>query len=258
MAHDGIGPGLPGSVLLGGRAGFVGVNPFPIIGARIHPPLLRADTLTRDRLNAWLDEAATGRVALVVAEAGFGKTTLLGDWARNSQRLTAWYRLDPDDRDWLTFCRHLVASGRELDPEFAPDTLRPAPAPWARRSDPSRHRGQPRARIRRVRREPAAGTDADLRRLPRGRRQRRGRPDRPRADRPHRPGLQHRDRGPIDAPAAARQAACPRRRLAASAARPCASTSPRRIACSATPTACRSTPTSWTSSSSAPKAGRRS
>ena len=109
-------------MLLGGRAGFVGVNPFPIIGARIHPPLLRADTLTRDRLNAWLDEAATGRVALVVAEAGFGKTTLLGDWARNSERLTAWYRLDPDDRDWLTFCRHLVASGRELDPEFAPDT----------------------------------------------------------------------------------------------------------------------------------------
>ena len=45
-AHDGIGPGLPGSVLLGGRAGFAGVNPFPIIGARIHPPLLRADTLT--------------------------------------------------------------------------------------------------------------------------------------------------------------------------------------------------------------------
>ena len=134
-AHDGIGPGLPGSVLLGGRAGFAGVNPFPIIGARIHPPLLRADTLSRDRLNAWLDEAATGRVALVVAEAGFGKTTLLGDWARNSQRLTAWYRLDPDDRDWLTFCRHLVASGRELDPEFAPDTYALLLRARARRSD---------------------------------------------------------------------------------------------------------------------------
>ena len=109
-------------MLLGSRAGILGMNPFPIVGARIHPPLLRADTLTRERLNAWLDEAATGRVALIVAEAGFGKTTLLGDWARNSSRLTAWYRLDPDDRDWLTFFRHLVASGRELDPEFAPET----------------------------------------------------------------------------------------------------------------------------------------
>ena len=38
---------------------------------------MRADTLSRERLNGWLDQAATGRVALVVAEAGFGKTTLL-------------------------------------------------------------------------------------------------------------------------------------------------------------------------------------
>ena len=109
-------------MLLGGRAGLLGMNPFPIVGARIHPPLMRADTLSRERLNGWLDQAATGRVALVVAEAGFGKTTLLGDWARGSSRLTAWYRLDPDDRDWLTLFRHLVAGGRELDPDFAPET----------------------------------------------------------------------------------------------------------------------------------------
>jgi ATP/maltotriose-dependent transcriptional regulator MalT/DNA-binding SARP family transcriptional activator len=120
-ARVGVGPGIPGATLLGGRGGLLGMNPFPIVGARIHPPLLRADTLSRPRLNDWLDEAATGRVALIVAEAGFGKTTFLGDWARHSSRLTAWYRLDPDDRDWLTFSRHLVASGRELDPEFAPD-----------------------------------------------------------------------------------------------------------------------------------------
>ncbi len=121
-ARVGVGPGIPGGILLGGRADILDMNPFPIVGARIHPPLLRADTLSRERLNAWLDTAATGRVALVVAEAGFGKTTLLGDWARNSSRRTAWYRLDPDDRDWLTFCRHLVASGRELDPDFASET----------------------------------------------------------------------------------------------------------------------------------------
>jgi DNA-binding SARP family transcriptional activator len=96
--------------------------PFPIVGARIHPPLLRADTLSRERLNGWLDRAASGRLALIVAEAGFGKTTLLADWARQSRRLTAWYRLEPDDRDWLTFTRHLAASGRELDPGFAPET----------------------------------------------------------------------------------------------------------------------------------------
>jgi DNA-binding SARP family transcriptional activator len=109
-------------MLLVGRTGLPGMNTFPIVGARIHPPLLRSDVLSRERLNTWLEQAVAGRLALIVAEAGFGKTTLLADWASRTRRLTAWYRLEPDDRDWLTFARHLVASGRELDPQFAPET----------------------------------------------------------------------------------------------------------------------------------------
>ncbi len=105
------------------RAGLMSAYPFPITGAKIHPPLLRADTLSRPRLNDWLDRAATGRVVLIIAEAGFGKTTLLADWASKSSRRTAWYRLEPDDRDWLVFLRHLVAAGREIDPDFGSDTL---------------------------------------------------------------------------------------------------------------------------------------
>jgi DNA-binding SARP family transcriptional activator len=118
----GVGPGVPGPMLLSGRVGMASLSAFPIAGVRIHPPLLRPDTLSRERLNNWLDQAATGRLALIVAEAGFGKTTLLADWARHSSRATAWYRLESDDRDWLTFTRHLVASGRELDPDFAAAT----------------------------------------------------------------------------------------------------------------------------------------
>src|SRR5215218_2440010 len=105
------------------RAGLMSSYPFPITGAKVHPPLLRADILSRPRLNDWLDRAATGRVVLVIAEAGFGKTTLLADWASRSPRRTAWYRLEPDDRDWLVFLRHLVAAGREVDPDFGTETL---------------------------------------------------------------------------------------------------------------------------------------
>ena len=121
-----VGPGVPlvpGPTLFAIRGGFVGVNPLPIQGAKVHRPPLRDDVLSRERLNGWLDRAVTGRLALIVAEAGFGKTTLLADWSRHTQRLTAWYRLEPDDRDWLTFIRHLVGSGRELEPEFAPETF---------------------------------------------------------------------------------------------------------------------------------------
>jgi ATP/maltotriose-dependent transcriptional regulator MalT/DNA-binding SARP family transcriptional activator len=117
-----VGPGTLAPMLPGGRSSLFGMNPLPVQGAKIHRPLLRADVLSRDRLNSWLDAAAAARLVLIVAEAGFGKTTLLADWSRQTRRLTAWYRLESDDRDWLTFVRHLVASGRELDPEFAPQT----------------------------------------------------------------------------------------------------------------------------------------
>ena len=108
-------------MLLGG--GFT-MNPLPVQPAKIHRPPRRNDTLSRERLNTWLDKAAAARLGLIVAEAGFGKTTLLADWAGLTRRHTAWYRLEPDDRDWLTFIRHLVAGRRELDPDFAPDTFR--------------------------------------------------------------------------------------------------------------------------------------
>ncbi|MHB8891921.1 MAG: BTAD domain-containing putative transcriptional regulator [Candidatus Limnocylindrales bacterium] len=109
-------------MLLGGPLGRMGMNPLPIQPAKVHPPLLRHDILSRERLNGWLEAAVGGRVALVIAEAGFGKTTLLADWARQTRRATAWYRLEPDDRDWLAFIRHLVAGGREIDPGFGPKT----------------------------------------------------------------------------------------------------------------------------------------
>ncbi len=118
-----VGPGLAASVLLGGTTGGFPMNPLPVQPVKIHCPPPRDDTLSRERLNSWLDRAAAGRLGLIVAEAGFGKTTLLADWAVQTTRMTAWYRLEADDRDWLTFIRHLVASGREIDPGFAPQTL---------------------------------------------------------------------------------------------------------------------------------------
>jgi DNA-binding SARP family transcriptional activator len=118
-----VGPGLASPALRAGMGGYR-LNPLEIQPAKIHCPPPREDWLSRERLNSWLDRAASGRLGLIVAEAGFGKTTLLADWAMHTRRATAWYRLEPDDRDWLTFIRHLVAGGRELDREFAPATYR--------------------------------------------------------------------------------------------------------------------------------------
>src|SRR5687767_13784297 len=98
------------------------VNGFPIQLAKVQRPALRDETLERPRLLDWLHTKVHGRVVLVLADAGYGKTTLLADFSRRSRMRTLWYRLDDDDRDWVSFLHHLVAAGREHDATFAPET----------------------------------------------------------------------------------------------------------------------------------------
>ena len=104
----------------------------PIVRSKIQPPALRPTTLSRQRLLDQLQEAVTCRVTLLVAEAGYGKTTLLADFAEHSGLRTLWYRLDPSDADKVTWVNHLVASCREYDAGFGATTLslmpRTAPA----------------------------------------------------------------------------------------------------------------------------------
>jgi LuxR family maltose regulon positive regulatory protein len=98
------------------------LNRYPIQLAKVQPPPLRDETLARDRLLDWLAAKIHDRVVLVLADAGYGKTTLLADFSRRTRLRTLWYRLEEDDRDWIAFLNHLVAAGREHDPSFAPTT----------------------------------------------------------------------------------------------------------------------------------------
>ena len=89
---------------------------------KVQRPPLRAETLRRDRLLEWLTVKIHHRIVFVTADAGYGKTTLLADFARRSRLPTLWYRLDEDDRNWVSFVNYLVAAGRQIDPDFASAT----------------------------------------------------------------------------------------------------------------------------------------
>jgi ATP/maltotriose-dependent transcriptional regulator MalT/DNA-binding SARP family transcriptional activator len=99
------------------------VSGYPIQLGKVQRPALRDETLERPRLLDWLRLKVHGRVVLILADAGYGKTTLLADFSRRTRMRTLWYRMDPDDRDWVTLLHHLVAAGREHDPTFAPATV---------------------------------------------------------------------------------------------------------------------------------------
>jgi LuxR family maltose regulon positive regulatory protein len=91
---------------------------FPLRPGKVQRPLLPPETLPRDRLLDWLEARAGRHVVYVVAEAGFGKTTLVADFLRRSRIRTFWYRLDDEDTDGLVFLRYLVAACQVIEPRL--------------------------------------------------------------------------------------------------------------------------------------------
>jgi LuxR family maltose regulon positive regulatory protein len=55
-------------------------------------------------------------LTVVCTPAGFGKTTLLGEWARRSRRPAAWLSLDDGDNDPARFWRYVAAALDQVRP----------------------------------------------------------------------------------------------------------------------------------------------
>jgi LuxR family transcriptional regulator, maltose regulon positive regulatory protein len=71
-------------------------------------PQVRPDLLHRPRLIERLNEALDREVTLVCTPAGFGKTTLLAEWAANARCRVAWLSLDHEDNDPMRFWRYVI------------------------------------------------------------------------------------------------------------------------------------------------------
>ena len=90
-----------------------------LLATKLHVPPGRAGFVARPRLRDQLDEGLARRLMLVCAPAGFGKTALLADWARRSQRPVAWLSLDQGDNDPARFWRHVTAALDQALPGIA-------------------------------------------------------------------------------------------------------------------------------------------
>jgi LuxR family maltose regulon positive regulatory protein len=104
-----------------------------LLATKLHLPHLQPGFVPRPRLVDLLEGGAVaGGLVLVCAPAGFGKTALLGDWARRGSRPVAWLSLDSGDSDPARFWRHLVAALDRARPgiadHVAPLLGPPAPA----------------------------------------------------------------------------------------------------------------------------------
>jgi ATP/maltotriose-dependent transcriptional regulator MalT/DNA-binding SARP family transcriptional activator len=86
-------------------------------------PVTLDGEIRRPRLNARLDEAtAVGRLTLVIAGAGYGKSSLLRSWAATAPGV-AWHTIGPDDVRPSTLVRNLVDALRLPVPDLSADIM---------------------------------------------------------------------------------------------------------------------------------------
>lgn len=97
-----------------------------VLRTKLEKPAASEDWVDRPRLVERIREGADRPLVLVSAPAGYGKTTILTQWAYAWDTPVAWLNLDDRDNDPFRFLRHLLAAL----PEYAPQL------------DPLLHRGQ--------------------------------------------------------------------------------------------------------------------
>ena len=72
---------------------------FDLIAAKLHRPLLRPGTVRRSSLIERLKRSDRRPIISVVAPAGYGKTTVLAQWAERNGQAFAWVSVDEADND---------------------------------------------------------------------------------------------------------------------------------------------------------------
>lgn len=96
-----------------------------IIATKLHIPRLRTEIVTRPRLTRRLHEGLNGALTMIAAPAGYGKTTLLSEWAMSLEGPVAWVSMDMGDNDRMRFWTHTIAALKQAYPAFnAKDVLR--------------------------------------------------------------------------------------------------------------------------------------
>lgn len=99
---------------------------------KLYLPPARQTLVERLHLVEQLNEGLKGRLTVISAPAGFGKTSLVTAWREQSELPLAWYSLDEEDNDPTCFADYLIGALQTIDERLGQESaglLQMSPSP---------------------------------------------------------------------------------------------------------------------------------
>ena len=94
-----------------------------LLQTKLYRPQTRSDLVLRPRLIKKLNEGLDCRLILLSAPAGYGKSTLLSEWAEAVERPAAWLSLEEADNNPKRFFSYLISAVQQIDNSFGIQVL---------------------------------------------------------------------------------------------------------------------------------------
>jgi LuxR family maltose regulon positive regulatory protein len=95
----------------------------PLLKTKISIPRLPGEFVYRPRLTERIHQGVKGSLTLLAAPAGFGKTNLLIEWAKETTLPVAWLTVDSDDNDISRFIRYVIGALQTLEPGLGEEAV---------------------------------------------------------------------------------------------------------------------------------------
>jgi LuxR family maltose regulon positive regulatory protein len=95
----------------------------PLLRTKLFAPSTFSNTITRPRLLDRLNTSLEKALILVAAPAGYGKTTLVSNWLKETGILSAWLSLDENDNDPVLFLQYFITALHTIFPSLQLDLL---------------------------------------------------------------------------------------------------------------------------------------